>query len=101
MSSAQHTASARPPTGVEESLLAKLRRQLASAEVASGKAAEARASLHAGSTRARVTTANSRWARKAEERDRCLRALCDFEDLLRESGVDVPADQVITKASGR
>jgi len=34
------------------------------------KASEARAALPPGSTRARVTTANARWARAAEERDR-------------------------------
>ena len=33
------------------------------------KASEARAALPAGSSRARVTTANARWARAAEARD--------------------------------
>ena len=36
---------------------------------ASEKAAEARSRLPAGSTRAKVTTANARWARAAEARD--------------------------------
>ena len=37
---------------------------------ASVKAAKARADLPAGSSRARVTTANARWKSAAEERDR-------------------------------
>lgn len=43
---------------------------LARAAAKSTKASEARAALPPGSTRARVTTANARWARAAEERDR-------------------------------
>lgn len=43
---------------------------LARAAAKSAKASEARAALPPGSTRARVTTANARWARAAEERDR-------------------------------
>lgn len=39
------------------------------------KAAEARSKLPAGSTRARVTTANARWARAAEARDNREREL--------------------------
>lgn len=37
---------------------------------ASAKAAQARGSLDAGASRARVTTANARWSRAAEARDR-------------------------------
>lgn len=52
--------------------IAQLEREFARAETASLKASEARSRLPAGSSRARVTTANARWARKAEERDRIL-----------------------------
>ncbi len=45
-------------------------RLLAQTEKASKKAAEARAALGPGATRARITTANARWGRAAEERDR-------------------------------
>lgn len=41
------------------------------------RAAEARFKLPAGSTRARVTTANARWARSAEARDARERLLRD------------------------
>lgn len=40
------------------------------AQKASLRACDARSALPPGSTRARVTTANANWARKAEERDR-------------------------------
>lgn len=43
---------------------------LVAAERASLKAAERRGALPPGSSRARVTTANADWARKAEHRDR-------------------------------
>ena len=42
---------------------------------ASQKASEARAALPAGSSRAKGTTANSRWARAAEERARLWESL--------------------------
>ncbi len=42
---------------------------------ASEKAAAARSRLPAGSTRAKVTTANARWARAAEARDARERVL--------------------------
>ena len=76
----------------EAAHLAKLRRELRAAEAASLKASDARMALPPGSSRARVTTANSRWMRKAEDRDRRLRALCDFEDRLRAAAADVPPD---------
>lgn len=50
--------------------LARLRRDLARAQAASTRAMDARAALPPGSSRARVTTANARWARAAEHRDR-------------------------------
>lgn len=46
-------------------------RALAEAQRASDRATEARAALPAGSSRARVTTANARWMRAAEYRDIC------------------------------
>lgn len=39
------------------------------------RACEARSNLPAGCSRARVTTANARWATKAEARDRRMMAL--------------------------
>lgn len=55
-------------------LPAQIRAYLA-AERASARAADARAALPIGSTRARVTTANARWKSAAEERDRLWSAL--------------------------
>ncbi|EHQ63651.1 hypothetical protein PDENDC454_04269 [Paenibacillus dendritiformis C454] len=55
--------------------IAKLERQLAAAEKRTEKAAAARRSLGPGSTRARITTANARWAAAAEERDRIYEQL--------------------------
>ncbi len=55
----------------------QLQRELARAEAKSRLAAEARAGLPAGSSRAKVTTANARWARAAERRDRIARQLAD------------------------
>lgn len=51
----------------------RLHKRLVSATKAAEQAAEARRSLGPGASRARVTTANARWAARAEERDR-LRA---------------------------
>lgn len=48
----------------------RLERELARAQKASTRASDARASLPPGSSRARVTTANARWMRAAEHRDR-------------------------------
>jgi putative hemolysin len=45
-------------------------RLLAKAQAASERAAERRMSLGVGASRARVTTANARWATAAEHRDR-------------------------------
>lgn len=56
-------------------MLRELARRLESAERAAIKTAVARAALPAGSSRARVTTANARWTRAAEHRDRCEAAL--------------------------
>jgi hypothetical protein len=51
---------------------ARLFRALADAQRKSEAAMEARMGLRAGTTRARSTTANARWARAAEHRDRLL-----------------------------
>jgi hypothetical protein len=48
----------------------RLERDLAKAQAASLRWADRRAALPAGSTRARVTSANAKWARAAEHRDR-------------------------------
>jgi hypothetical protein len=50
--------------------LKRLEKQYADAVKDSAKWAERRRSLPPGSTRARVTTANARWAQAAEHRDR-------------------------------
>lgn len=50
--------------------VARLQRELAGAEKRSARLAAARAALPPGSSRARVTSANARWARAAEYRDR-------------------------------
>ena len=55
--------------------LLDLTQQLVRAEAASLAACDARAALPPGSSRARVTTANARWARAAEHRDRALQSL--------------------------
>lgn len=62
----------------------RLRKALDRAQKASAKAAMARLALPAGSSRARVTTANARWARAAEHRDRLARQLLIAEGLLGE-----------------
>lgn len=51
-----------------------LRKKLDAAEKKSLKAMEARRALPAGSSRARVTTANARWMTACEARDRALAA---------------------------
>ena len=50
--------------------LVELAKELQAAERKSLAACEARGSLPPGSSRARVTTANARWATAAEARDR-------------------------------
>jgi hypothetical protein len=48
------------------------------AERAVAKTSAARFALHAGSSRARVTTANARWSTACEHRDRILATLADL-----------------------
>lgn len=93
MSGAKHTPG-------ESAEIRKLRVELARAERDSQKATEARASLPPGSSRARVTTANARWMRKAEHRDRLARQLGELiaEDVtgaiiaIAQAARDVPVE---------
>ena len=55
--------------------LAALLKKYLEAQKASERAMEARMKLAAGSTRARSTTANARWAQAAEGRDRLQEAV--------------------------
>jgi hypothetical protein len=55
--------------------ITSLERELARVQAASERAMEAKMRLPRGSSRARVTTANARWATAAERRDRVLEAL--------------------------
>jgi len=63
--------------------VAALRRELARAEAKSQRLSDARSRLPAGSSRARVTTANARWARAAEAREEVRRRL---EEAKRKDG---------------
>lgn len=56
---------------------AQLRRTLEAAQTKSEKAMDARRRLPPGASRAKVTTANARWSRAAEARDRAQNALDD------------------------
>lgn len=58
----------------------ELRKLLARAERNAAKASESRAALPPGSSRARVTTSNARWARAAEARDRCAAMLASLTE---------------------
>lgn len=55
--------------------VARLAKALVAAEDASLKACAARGKLDPSATRARMTSANARWARAAEDRDRIRTAL--------------------------
>lgn len=65
---------------------AQLERNLRLAEKRLQKASDARRSLPPGSTRARVTSANARWASTAEERDRVQRKLDDHKAVSSRDG---------------
>lgn len=56
---------------------AKLERELARLTAQSRRLSERRMALPPGSSRARVTSANARWARVAEARDRVAAQLAD------------------------
>jgi len=60
-------------------------REFEQAAMKSMRLCRARSELPAGSTRARITTANARWARAAEERGRLAK-------LLGEAGIDTGID---------
>ena len=66
-------------TPEQQATLAQLRRELARLTKASEKACRARGALPPGSSRARVTTANARWARAAEARDRVQEMVAKLE----------------------
>jgi hypothetical protein len=65
--------------------LAALLKKYLEAQKASERAMEARMKLAAGSTRARSTTANARWAQAAEGRDRLQEAVQRKIDTMAES----------------
>lgn len=68
--------------------LVTLARALQTAEHKSLDACDARANLPAGSSRARVTTANARWSIAAEARDRARESLrVEIERLARRGAV--------------
>jgi len=66
--------------------LKRARRELEAAQRKSTKASEARAALPAGSSRARVTTANARWGVAAEARDRAAAEVARLEQMLAAEG---------------
>ena len=68
-----------PPMRIEEpvtdKLIARFERELAKADALSKKRCDARGALGAGSTRARITSANAAWMSAAEHRDRLAERL--------------------------
>lgn len=82
------------PEGVSEKVhayrqVADRAKALAAAQAASEKAADSRALIETGSTRARITTANARWMQAAEDRD-CK--LASLELALVEAGLSPVAE---------
>lgn len=61
----------------------RLTRELARLQRQSLEACDARGALPAGSSRARVTTANARWMRAAEARDRVAAQLAALDEAAR------------------
>lgn len=57
-------------TPADRPRIQRLQRELKAAQAKSDRLCRSRAALPPGSSRARVTTANARWARAAEARDR-------------------------------
>ncbi len=72
--------------------LAALIKKYLEAQKASERAMEARMKLAPGSTRARSTTANARWAQAAEGRDHLQEAVQRKVNELAEHGVE-PDDE--------
>jgi len=68
--------------------LSELKRELARAEVKSQKLAEKRAAWPAGTSRARITTANARWARAAEYRELLRNKISELENEINENHHD-------------
>lgn len=62
-----------------QSELERYRRLLQQAEKDSLKACKARGDLPIGASRARLTTANARWMRASEYRDRILAKISELE----------------------
>lgn len=60
-------------------LITELRRELTRLDRAVERASARRRDLAAGSSRARVTTANARWSTACEARDRIARQLAERE----------------------
>lgn len=60
--------------------IARAAKQYAKAIADSEKASEVRAALGPHATRARITSANAKWSRAAEHRDRCYQALVNAID---------------------
>lgn len=91
------TEPCRCPSSTDRHILAaalvELRRQHARVQAASERAAAKRRDLPAGTSRARVTTANSKWARAAEERDRLGNLIKECERRLRGRRTPNPKDE--------
>lgn len=64
---------------------AGLIRDLAKAQAASERASEARRNAAPGTSRAKITTLNARWARAAEHRDRLAAELAELGVVLPSS----------------
>ena len=74
--------------------LAALIKKYIEAQKASERAMEARMKLAAGSTRARSTTANARWAQAAEGRDRLQEAVQRKIDAMASACSPSPASKL-------
>jgi hypothetical protein len=78
---------------MDESLeICALRKELARAEADSARLCKQRAAMPPGSSRARVTTLNAKWARVAEYRDLIRARLEDLEDLDADADIDTNTD---------
>lgn len=65
----------------------KLERELARLTKQAARFADVRFRMPAGSPRSRVTTANAKWARAAEARDRTARELASVRELIARETV--------------
>lgn len=80
-------------TAASAAELAVLIKKYLEAQKASERAMEARMKLAAGSTRARSTTANARWAQAAEGRDRLQEAVQRKVDAMASACSPAPASK--------